>query len=233
MIRNRHSIWVGALTLLGIAVVGQAAADVMFYDNFDSGMSPEWVVINGNYWVEEGWLHAEDPPGGPRESMAVVHAGDMSWTDYTFSCWLDNLSTGAPWELARVNFRTERAELGPSWPLRKAYELGFHVDNPPGTNRLWLNHNDDWGESYRLATINDVVTPDPMFVEVTVTGPRLRVWLNGDPMIDVVDPTPIAYGGIAVGAHWEAHARFDEVLVVPEPASLALTAFACLLMRRR
>jgi len=231
--RSAGILGVGLACLMWATV---ASADpIMFEDHFDNGtMSPEWVSIAGTQWVEDGWLHTQDlDPAWPRESMAVVHKGDTNWTDYTLSLWVDPLEAYG-WEKGRVHFRVQDAFLGSDWPHRQNYELHFdspgHVDPPV----LILSHIEADDSGSRLAEVPGVTSNAPMFTVIKVTGPRIRVWLDGIPLIDVVDPSPLLHGGIGISGVWECPARFDDVVVTPEPATLALVGLGTLgLFHRR
>jgi hypothetical protein len=65
-----------------------------FFDNFDNGLSPEWIVVYGNPVISNGQLQAGE--------QTLLSVGDTSWTDYTvefdvnmgrFTCGDDESST--------------------------------------------------------------------------------------------------------------------------------------------
>ncbi|MBN2560431.1 MAG: PEP-CTERM sorting domain-containing protein [Phycisphaerae bacterium] len=215
-------------------------AGVLFEDHFDDGISPEWTLISGSAWIEDGWLHLHDQnPAWPRHGHIVTHDADSSWTDYTMTACVDGLPTqdpytGAWYERAAVCFRTSDTIWTSDWPKWRGYTLQVvgagDEANPPG---LYLSHADHYTGGYMLAEVPCDVPHEPVDVTIDVLGPRIRVWLAEDEMIDVVDPDPFLYGGIGFDTLWESHARFDDVVVVPEPATLGLLSVGALALLRR
>jgi hypothetical protein len=90
---------------------------------------------------------------------------------------------------------------------------GSTIPDIPGS--LVLVHYDAAGDmTYNLyQSPGDVVPHGPLDVVITVTGPEIAISVDGQSVVDTVDPHPFLYGGIGVGAIWEAEARFDNVLV--------------------
>jgi hypothetical protein len=214
---------------IGSSTVANAVG-ILFEDHFDGGtMSPEWVSVRPLQWVQDGWLHTQsDGSVSGRDSDTLVHDGDTTWTDYTFSLTVDPIPTGASsWERAFVHFRTNDTVLAPNGIWYDGYNLSFGgpadgIGHPfLGLSRSYVD-----GSSYSLFSSTTIpTTSDPWEVVITATGPEIRVWLDGDLVIDVVDTTdPVLHGGIGIGAIWEAEARFDDVVVTPEPSALFLLA---------
>ncbi len=223
-----QGVWyrMGFITLLAAAAqlaLAQSRADVLFEDNFDAGLKPEWVLVNGVWWIEDGWLHLQDTdPAFPRHGHLVVHDGDTTWTNYTISVQVDPLLaqdpyTGAWYEWAEVCFRTRDtipSMPGPKW---RGYTL---LLSGPGTYNgayvdLW--HQDHYGgPNYLLAEVPGVVGSGPVNVTIDAQDARIRVWIDNNLIIDVIDPDPYTYGGVAFDTIWESHARYDNLVVEVE-----------------
>ena len=218
-----------------------ARADVLFEDNFDTGIKPEWVVTNGEWWIDQGWLHLQDTnPAFPRHGHMGVHDGDTAWTNFTVNVQVDPLLaqdpyTGAWYEWAQVCFRTRDTTLWAGhWPQWRGYTLRL---SGPGTYEgayLELTHADHYGgPNYELARVPGVVGSGPCDVTIDAQDARIRVWIDNNLIIDVVDPTPYLYGGVAFDTIWESHARYDNLVIVPEPGTLSAPVLAFFSVLRR
>ena len=197
---------------------------VLFADNFNSGViSDEWVSIKPSQWVQDGWLHTLDTNPG-RDSFAVVHDGDTSWTDYTYRITADGLlSMGGTVDDFNLLFRTRDVTYAPLGVDGYYYRL--EVLN--GDYALWRYNGSASSNTVLFSKAGPFDTSNPMVVTVKVEGPRIQVLFNGTTFIDVVDPEPLLYGGIGIGAVWESEARFDDVVVSGEKAGVARPMVQC------
>jgi|GEM_PF-2715535 len=197
--------------LCGFGLAGAVNAQVLFQDDFESGMSSEWVSKMPNQWVDNGWLHNQDRDGWPRDAMAVVHDSDSNWTDYTLSLTVDPIENSSSWTHANVLFRTDNyvRSSGPS--SGRAYQL----DIKGWENRVVLyRSNNDTHNHQLLAELYPFSVPaGPMDVIVSVEGGHIQVWFDGLLVVDVVDPNPLLFGGVGVHNIWESEARYDNIIV--------------------
>lgn len=68
----------------------------LFEDQFDAAtLSSERQTVEPFQWLANGWLHTRNTNGWPRDSLAVVHDGDSSWTEYEGSITA-GLTPGTP-----------------------------------------------------------------------------------------------------------------------------------------
>ena len=57
--------------------------NVLFFDNFDTGVQPDWQAVSGRFLVVNGELTpAEAPANGNRKIHAASLVGDPSWSNY-------------------------------------------------------------------------------------------------------------------------------------------------------
>jgi len=216
------------------AVAACAQAETPFGDHFDNGgMSPGWKSRMPTRWVQDGWLHNRDTDGWPRDALAVVHDSDPDWTDYEVTLRIDPLDN-PPWNQANLLLRTDNF-LRSSGPHHgRAYQLEFYGPLGFDFHGIMLRRADlDINEEVFLAEIPIELPGGPFDARVKLEGPRIRTWLDGTLMFDVVDPEPLLFGGIGVHNLWESEARYDDIVVVPEPATLVLMLLALGLIHRR
>ena len=228
------------LLMLGL-YTGFAKADILFEDHFDSGASPQWVSVKPSQWVEDGWFHTQDMvPDDYRNSDAFVHDGDPLWTDYTLSLKVDPLLTRDPFTGAfiaegEVYFRTSNIQAAQFGFVGNYYRLYYYrqPENPPfekpGLGLDRCQNVAGFSCETIAAVVPAIFAPGPLDFSITLTGADIKVTVDGSEVIDVIDPAPLSHGGIGVGAIWEAHARFDDVVVnaVPEPSSMGLLSNTC------
>ncbi len=214
----------GVFGILGSSQV--CSQTVLFEDHFDGPeISPEWVSIRPSQWIENGWMHSMDTGVG-RDSAIVTHDSDISWTDYTFTVDADGLlSMGGLVEDYRIVFRTQDSKPGGPWWIN-GYHYLLGIAGPLHTNGPAIDLNKCTPGLDRPVCVvlsrsqppNVPITSDPQNVKISVVGPRIQIWVDGEKTIDVVDSDPILYGGIGLGAVWESEARFDNVVVTAEGA---------------
>ncbi|RJP31102.1 MAG: hypothetical protein C4547_15755 [Phycisphaerales bacterium] len=225
-----------AATILACAAAAgqdRGAAQTLFEDHFDDNrMSPDWVSVKPSQWCQDEWLYTRDTGPG-RDSCAVVHDGDPAWTDYTLQMKVDPLPTDPDWEHAFVLFRTRETAWREFFVRGCGYNLGLagpgHSGGPSvALSRYWMEG--DQHRSISLFERSGYVKSEPMDLEITVIGDRIQVSLDGLTVIDVVDPQPHLFGGIGIGAIWEAEARFDDVVVTDESPGKDRLAGACSLV---
>ncbi len=233
--RNTRTIFIAAVLPLTAGLTNAPGA--LFYDHFDTGMSSEWVSIRPAQWVADGWMHTLDQGPG-RDSGAFVHDGDRTRTDYTVFLVADPLFSMFPYnEQADIYFRARnvgRAEFGFTGDYYRLSLWGPQTMPGPGVAPgvvLWRYKGGRSTELFRDEP--GFTSSDPMLICITLNGPRIHLYIDGRSTIDVVDPDPLLYGGIGLGAVWEMETRYDDVVVVPEPAILSLMVFGALPLLRR
>lgn len=225
-----------SLLVLGL-YTGIAKSDILFEDHFESGASPEWVSVKPSQYVEDGWFHSHDAvPDFYRDSAAFVHDGDPGWKDYTLSLKVDPLLnqdpfTGGFYKAADLFFRASDIEAAQFGVFGNYYRLHISTIYTGPVNYLHLvrcrNAAGFFCESLsEQFDVAGIFGPDPMDVLITLTGAHIQVKVDGSELVNLIDPAPLSHGGIGVGAVWEAHTRFDDVVVnaVPEPSTLGLIA---------
>jgi len=195
------------------AVLAPASDGVLFEDHFDEPeLSAQWQTIKSGQWIEDGWLHTLDSNSG-RDSFAVVHDADISWTDYTFTVTADGiLSMGGAVEDFILLFRTRDVSYATTGVDGYYYRLDVAMAGLEGFTLYRFNGLASTSTVlYRNA--EPIESDLPIAVKIKVTGPRIQVWFDAKPVIDVIDSNPLLYGGIGLGAVWETEARFDDVVV--------------------
>ena len=176
---------------------------VLFEDHFDGpNLSPDWKTILPTQWIQGGWMHTRDKdPSSPRNSQAVVHDSDATWTDYTVSLKADFVASYRDFTLVLHSDGFVRSSEGSSGC---AYQVVF---NGPefGADRgvsLWRAEGDNvW--TTPLAKVRCALPDDPMDIVLSVEGGRIRAWVDGDQVFDATDPDPLPYGGFGVHGIWE------------------------------
>jgi Ca2+-binding RTX toxin-like protein len=192
---------------------------VLFEDHFDCGeLSAEWESKYPVQWVEDGWLHTQDTDKAwPRDSLAVVHDSDPTWTDYAVSLKADFVN-GSEWENFTLVLRSDGFDRSSAGNGGRGYEVIFNgVDGctTPDQNTVYLvrwDFENDGATSLSRTTVP--LSDNAMDLDVSLEGGRIRLWVDDDLIFDVTDTDPLPSGGFGVHAIWESEARFDDIQIV-------------------
>jgi len=212
---------------LGAAVIGctalwapapaQGQAEILFEDHFDGGAwAPAWVGKLCCHKVVRGRVYEQDRNGGVRDALAVVHDSDAAWTDYEVTLTAA-FANQTPWEHFNVVLRSDGFERGSGGAAGTAYQLEFFGDKgwlPREKNRILLTRsNHETGVSVTL--YEQPWTPPRLRADLRIAleGGRIRLWVDGEPVFDLVDPEPLPFGGVGLHTVWETRAWYDDVVV--------------------
>jgi hypothetical protein len=208
---SRLAVFVGGFVVASSCGIAPGQT-ILFQDDFDSGtMSPEWVSMHESQWIQDGWMHTRSLIWWPRNSQALVHDSDTTWTDYDLHITAEPVQAG-PWQRCDVLFRTDGLDMSSDGIYGTGYRLilvGEGHDQDPNAISLW--HMEHGIGSY-MSIVPHTMT-GPVDLLIRLRGPRIEVIADGTPIIDVVDPSPFLYGGIGVHNTWEMEGRYDNVLV--------------------
>lgn len=215
----------GFIILFCLSLVNSANASILLSDDFDgSSLSSIWHIEQGFADVNSGYVDVHGSTPGSRDGWIVAAEGS-SWSNYHYSTQFIADGGGDNWYRGEIAFRVQ--DFHP-WSAGTFYRLS--IDTPiwgggPGTNG---------GGTVALtrlvngvATGLEITSPLPGIVhnrdnliDVWAVGNHIQIAVNGNPLIDLIDPDPILTGGVALGAIWESHVRYDYAFVgamVPEP----------------
>jgi VCBS repeat-containing protein len=190
---------------------------LLFEDNFDASiLSPEWQTVEPFQWLANGWLHTRDTNGWPRDSMAVVHDGDKDWSDYVVTVTA-GFSPGTPWDFINIPLRVDGFRRSSNDHRGTAYELELYGHNGWGLNdwdTITLSRSgSSAGSSTQLFKGKWNSSVSPARIRASLSGGHIEISINGERIIDLVDPAPLLYGGVGVHAIWESEAQFDNLIV--------------------
>ena len=219
-----------ALAMLFYCVTGVSPAaavpNLLFEDSFDNGaMSTDWSEKAPSHWIEDGWLHAKDTDGWPRDSLIITHDRDASWRDYRVRLFVDFVE-GTEWEHATIVLRADNFVNTSAGSSGRGYLLIFRGSKgwfPEDQQTIYLYRADnDLGISTPLFRQHWNVPTSPFFVDVSLNGNRISLAVDEQSVLDVTDPAPLLFGGVGLHTVWESEARFDSVYItsiIPEPHS--------------
>ena len=218
---NEDAEWIG----FRIASLSTPDSGVLFEDHFDNGtMSTDWDSFRPLQWVQDGWLYTQsDGSAGGRDSAAVIHESDSEWTNYSVSMTIEPVLTGT-WERAFVFLRVNDVTLPPNGIWFDGYVISFTGPADSDGASLSFGRTSTDGEWVQLFHGPGIPAGSgPWEVEISATGSVIKVWLDGNLVINVVDTDPVLQGGIGIGSIWESVARFDDIVVtnLPCPYNIA------------
>jgi hypothetical protein len=198
-----------------------------FRDFFTDGDDAGWTQINRTWRVAEGRyiLDGDYMPGaGGRDGYAVTHEGDTSWRNYVLDVTFDNANpAGLPSpDVHNAIFFVRVTSQPPGgtfyridvWPFGTTDPRTGSGVIPGGLVQLQKIVNGS-GVAYIDREYSNSVAGTNT-ITIRVLGNMIRVIINGERVLTWSDTSdPIRYGGIGIGAIWEAEAWFDNVIVGP------------------
>jgi hypothetical protein len=167
---------------------------LLFADNFDDGNADGWTTSMSGTWTVDNYEYVVDMGAG-QNLLGISTAGDTSWQDYVLKLDLRG-EAGADKSFGfRVN------ETGDYW---------INIVGDPG-NHVLLGHNGDVLVNQYYPNGNVVW----YHVVVSVLGPRSRVYINDNLIINHADETQAGYIELVgwTGAFGSDIVRYDNVEV--------------------
>ena len=203
-----------------------SSTDTLFVDYFTLSPDPAWTFVNRAGKVAGGRLViAGDYLPGPRPSRdgwAMTHVGLKTWRDYRFSATYDSSNVGgdpAGVHMANLFFRVVTSgkrgygtyyRIG-IWDPEQPDPTGFTNNLPRGL--VVFERYKQGNYSQLKLQYNSATVTGSNQVDVAVKGARVTCAVNGQRIFTMVDPNPIRYGGVGLGAIWETNGSFDNVVV--------------------
>ena len=233
-------LWLIITSLLiifgGLTTAHKAQAAILFEDHFnDESSLNNYTIINGDAWIEDQQLHTQGNDW-PRGSAAILN-GNPQWTNFEVSVKAQPI---AGWHNAIIFFPMQNFDYDPSGYgyIGQGYYLfldktggGGPMELAPGEtgqfDTLTFVRVDCLAGGCPQNTVSTTHFPllnTPVDVSVVVNGGHFQAFLNGTKYMDYTDPNPLPAGGIGLGAVWETHATFDDLVVqsIPEPETYAM-----------
>jgi len=230
---------------LYLTAVTSTDAAVLLVDDFSGAtLAPVWTIAQGFAEVGNGHVDVHGSTPGTRDGWIVAAEGSSGdWSDYHFATRFIADGGGDGWYRGELAFRVQEWH---GWTDGTFYRL--MIDTP-----IWAGGPGALGGgTVSLAKVRDggftmlaEAGPSPgaihdhdNAVDVRVVGDRIQVSVNGTPLIDLRDTQdPILAGGVALGALWESHVRYDHAFVatvpVPEPAEWLLMLAGAVIVGHR
>ena len=195
-----------AVLLLALVAVGAASAGTR--QPLTASAAAGWQTWWGNAVFGSSAITLSSAvPTAPAETHSALVTTKRTWSDSTISVTtttLQQLRTGSapnPWEVGWVMFRFRDLSNYYYFILKTN---GFELGKKQGSDaQIFLAT----GDLPRLAV------GQPYGLQVRVQGARIRVSVNGTPVVDFTDPHPLLGAG-SVGLYEEdSQARFDSFAV--------------------
>jgi hypothetical protein len=201
-------------------------APSLFEDHFDGPPDAAWRVIKGVASVDAGRLRLQDPEFQlPRDSIAVVHDGDETWTDYEYRARVEPFASGYDhWVRSTLIARTSDAAwawygMGANF---SGYALSYVGPGDPGLPgardlpRVYLSRTLN-GQSVQLAELEWPHAIGPVEFAMRFQGDEIEVLGDGESLWSGRDPGGPTHGGVGVFNVWESGSYYDDVMVIPLP----------------
>lgn len=200
---------------------------IIFQDFFTNGADEGWKQINriwsvsaGRYILDGGYM----PDAEGRDGFAVIHEGDTLWRNYVMEATFDNSNpSGLPSpEVHNAMFFVRVKSQPPDGTFYRVDVWPFGTSDPrtgvgvlPGGLVQLVKYVNGSAVSYTDREYSNSVAGTNT-ITINVAGNNIVVIVNGKQVLTWSDNSdPIRYGGIGVGAIWEAEAWFDNIVVRP------------------
>lgn len=201
-----------------------ASSPVLLYNTFTDGNDAGWTQIN-RYW--HVWHGRYSLDGGyrsdaaSRDGFSVTHVGDQTWRNYLFEALFDNINpAGRPSVDVHNVFLFVRVQAPPPngtfyriqvWPRWTTDPRGRPGRIPAGLVQLEKFENGNLTAYVFNENSNSVAGTNE--IAVSAIGGKIDIWINGQNVLTYTDKIPLLYGGVGIGAIWEAQAWFDNIKV--------------------
>jgi outer membrane murein-binding lipoprotein Lpp len=184
--------------LVSTSVPAQTSGTVLFFDNFDNGLSSSWSLASGNWETQAGDLHLRDGGTG----YAYVRGGE-AWTNYT-------------------------VEADMRLPTQYWMELVVRATDDLNKVVLGIDQNNMVFVTYVDGRPTDVEStrvfpggPSECHVLVSAVGSEFKCYVNGTLRTHLEDSRfPVGTAGVAVhgaGGGASTSFRFDNFKVTAMP----------------
>ncbi len=186
-----------------VMITVQASGITLFSDDFSDGNANGWVVVkdssrNPDWKVTNGRYQQNNGASGFVQSFHVgtyaYYANGFDFTDYELNAKISPLGTGS----VGVMFRYKD----------KGNYYRFSMSETHGFSRLERKVNGD----FKTLSFNGI-GPDfgkTHTVTIEVQGPRILVYLDGEPLFGTVD-TNLSTGTIAL--YTQGDVAFDDIII--------------------
>jgi hypothetical protein len=208
-----------------------AHAEVLLFDDFDgSSLSPTWTIKQGFATVGGGYVDVHGSTPGSRDGWIVANEGRGNpWSDYHFSTHLIADGGGDGWYHGDLAFRVQDWH---GWTMGTFYRITLNTPiwsggaGAQGGGAIALSRYVDDEVAFGIASADPlpgIINDRDNVVDIWANGNHIQVSVNGHQLLDFVDSQPLLTGGVALGAIWESHVRYDYASVetvttpVPEP----------------
>ena len=217
------------------SVYADSQNQLLFKDDFNDGNDNGWTQINRSWHVIDGRYYLDGcygcngvPLTGNRDGQSFTHVDDPTWTDYTFEFTFD--TTNAPSadnpHHAMVFFRVQGPLPGPfgaPTQYRADFCVPCEVSDGEHVGLSKYVNGDPMSTFLADTPTSGVIRLGTNTGKIIVSGGHIQIFVNNQLVVDVTDPDPIPFGGIGLGAIWEANAWFDDVSVTAGSARRPIT----------
>ncbi|MFO0793914.1 MAG: family 16 glycoside hydrolase [Candidatus Brocadiaceae bacterium] len=217
-----------AVIALSAIVSSHTYGAVKFSDYFTDGDDAGWAQLNRDWSLTLGRYVLDGdykPDNIERGGWTVTHAGDKKWRNYQLSATFDN--TNAPGkpspDVHSAEFLVRVKESGVPgvngtfyriavWPIGTTDPRGGGGTIANGLVQISKIVKGSQVEYVDKESSNTAVGTNAIIIKVD--GDKIQITINGNKILTWKDKSkPILYGGIGLGAIWEAEAWFDNVIV--------------------
>jgi len=206
-----------------------ASSPVLLYNTFTDGNDAGWTQINRDWHVWHGRYSLDvtsyRPDAIGRDGYSVTHVSDQTWGNYLFEGLFDSINpAGRPSRDVHNVLLFLRVQSPPPngtfyriqvWPRWTTDPRGRPGRIPLGLVQLEKYENGNV-TAYVYNENSNSVAGTNEFAISAVDG-RITIWINGENVLTFHDDTPLTWGGVGIGAIWEAQAWFDNIKVTAVP----------------